>query len=475
MMNRQYKKAVPNFTYPTHFLSASFFPSLQKWRFVSVKIPEAMAAKRLLLALLLLPMATGVFAQTARQNETASFNEIKAALDERKIEYTEWDLLAEYGIFGKSIFTGNTVPKDNPFLFVFPVSDCYRDLAFSLFEHTAAGETKAPVLFLGDAWSTSNTSLNNLLANLDTPLNATLMYLTAEENASFAVTFFAVTSFTETTKNPYHLTGNFAQYLETRNIPFSFRDKDIILSADASFDISDINMAAALLLDFAAASPQPETSLDIYYIASDFNGRKIILSNTAIIKIVLLGSAIFLFINLFFAVIFKKKRVLVIMLSAFIILAAVLLENNPLRSPKDTAADNNADAKNDALVSNSFAAMAQENAGNAAEASGIEVNRTVFLDRIIYTIKAAYGSEPQHIAIFYDTDTDTRLPGEVYESPFPYEVDAGRIIFTLGEYPPNPFETEISFPRALPGLLTVTATYKHEEEPASTVWTEQPE
>jgi hypothetical protein len=437
--------------------------------------PGVIVALRHLLVLLLLPMATGLFAQTVRQNETASFNEIKAALDERKIEYAEQDLLAEYGIFGKSILTGVTT-EATPFLFVFPVLNCYRELAFSLSEHIAAGETRPPIVFLGDAWSTTGATLNNLLENLEIPQNATIMYITKTENAAFAVTFFAVTSFTETMKNPFHLTGNFAKYLETHNIQFSFRDKDIILSDVAisgTSDISDINNTATFLLDFAAASPQPETSPDQYYIAANLNRRKIILSNTAVIKMVLLGSAIFLFVNLFFAVIFNKKRVLMIMLSVFTILAAVFLRNNPLHSPKDTTAVNNTDILNNSPGANPPVFETQENPDSTAETSKIEVNRTVFLDRIIYTIKAAYDSEPQQIAIFYHTDTEAGMPGEVYESPFPYEIDADSITFTLGEYPPNPFETEISFPRTLPGLLTVIATCG--EEQSSIVWTEQPE
>jgi hypothetical protein len=205
----------------------------------------------------------------------------------------------------------------------------------------------------------------------------------------------------------------------------------------------------------------------MYYIAADFNGRKIILGNTAIIKIVLLGSAIFLFVSLFFAVIFNKKRVLAVMLSAFFIGAAAFILNNPLRSPEDTAPA----AVNDTL---NGASEAQENASGAGETSGVEVKRAVFLDRIIYTIKAAYDREPQRIAIFYDAE-NARIPGEVYESPFPYDIDEGRVTFILGEYPPNPFETELSFPRAFPGLLTIAATYRHGGEPPSTVWTEQPE
>jgi hypothetical protein len=112
----------------------------------------------------------------------------------------------------------------------------------------------------------------------------------------------------------------------------------------------------------------------------------------------------------------------------------------------------------------------EETGGDTGGTSGVEVNRTVFLDRIVYTIKAEYDSEPYHIALFYDTE-QSDPPGEVYESPFPYEIDEGRVTFTLGEYPPNPFETEISFPLAFPGHLTVTAAYEHGAPPA--VWTEQ--
>ncbi|MDR1231705.1 MAG: hypothetical protein LBK61_09920 [Spirochaetaceae bacterium] len=430
----------------------------------------------LFFALSLLPMETGLFAQTVRQNETASFNEIMAGLDERKIEHTERDLLGEYGVFGKSIFTGNAAPEENPFLFVFPVTDCYRELAFSLSERISASTAKASVVFLGDAWSASNASLHDLLESLDNPQNAALMYLTTPENAPFAVTFFAVTSLAETVKNPFHLTGVFAEYLETNNIHFSFRDKDILLAADA---FSDINEAAALLSDFAASGPPPETSPDLFYIAADVNNKKIILSNTAVIKIVLLASAVFLFVTLVLAVIFNKKRVFFIMLAVFFLFTGALLLNNPLHFPQD--ADNELVAPDDISAPNSVAqengekndeGNDEENGDGTGGASGVEVTRTVFLDRIVYTIKAEYDGEPQRIAIFYDTEPSDP-PGEVYESPFPYEIDEGRVTFTLGEYPPNPFETEISFPRAFPGHLTVTVTSEHGAPPA--VWTEPAE
>ncbi|MDR1096342.1 MAG: hypothetical protein LBL31_08120 [Spirochaetaceae bacterium] len=414
-------------------------------------------------ALSLLPMGAGLVAQTVRQNETASFNEIKAGLDERKTEYTERDLLAEYGVFGKSIITGNAAPEENPFLFVFPVSDGYRELAFSLIDHSAAGTTKAAVVFLGDAWSASNASFSDLMESLDNPQNAALMYLAAAENASFAVTFFAAPSLDETVKNPFHLTGAFAQYLEANSIRFSFRDKDIILG-NGTFP--DMNEAAACLAGFAAAAPRPETSPDVFYIAAEVSNRKIILGNTAVIKIVLLASAVFLLAGMVLSVIFNKKRMVFITLAVFFLFTGALLLNNPFRLQNDTDTGAGPVARSD-IPGPDFASP--ENGGGT---SGVEVKRTVFLDRVMYTIKAAYGEEPYHIAIFYDTE-QSGLPAEVYESPFPYKIDEGRIAFILGDYPPNPFEAEISFLRPFPGLLTVAASAGQDAPPA--VWTEQRE
>jgi hypothetical protein len=448
--------------------------------------PPAPKFRRLIFTGFLFLIGTGLFSQTIRQNETASFNEIKTGLDQRKIEYTERELLADYGVFGKSIFTGNAASETNPFLFVFPVSDCYQDLAFSLAEHTATEATNTPVIFLADAWSPA--SLDDLLETLDSPQNAVLMYFaldmptkntsiestpientspekTSTENTATEpiaggttnetlstenkTSSFIVTFFQGTIKNPFHLTGTFAKYLEDRNIPFSFRDKNIILAANT---FSDMNEAASVLLPFAAASPPPETDPDIYYIAADFSSRKIILDNVAILKIVLIASAVLLFINLFFAVIFNKKRILVIMLSVFFIFAGIFLLNNPLYSPKDIALN----------------PAEPQNIRSTEGISGVKVTRTVFLDRITYTIKAAYDTDPTRITIFYDME-NAAMPAEVYESPFPSEITESRITFILGEYPPNPFETEIAFPHAYPGILTVIAT----SEQGAAVWTEQ--
>jgi hypothetical protein len=430
--------------------------------------------RRFLLGVILLSAGMALFAQTVRQNETISFNGIKVGLDERKIKYTERDLLAEYGVFGKSIFTGNAAPQQNPFLFVFPVLDCYHDLAFSLAARSVvpatatAPETETDsgeaVIFLGDAWSPSNAALNDLLESLDNPENAILMYVTLAENMSFAVTFFQ-----GPVKNPYHLTGAFAKRLVAHNIRFSFRDKDIVLDTDA---FPDTEEAASFLLDFAANRPPPETDPDMYYIAADFHGKKLMLGNVAILKIVLLASATFLFVALFFAVIFNKKRVFFIMMTCFFVFAGILLLSNPFRPRKDNTADNVADAgtnkkENTPDVDTSF--VHEDDADKGAK---VNVKRTVFLDRIIYTIRAEYENEPYRIALFYDYDRETNgLPGEVYESPFPYEIDGGRITFTLGEYPPNPFETELSFPRSIPGVLTIAMHSEHDT--VFSVWTEK--
>jgi hypothetical protein len=403
---------------------------------------------------------TGGFPQTVRetvrQQETASFNTIKAGLDERNIEYTERNLLAEYGVFGKSLFTGNAAPQEIPFLFVFPVYDCHTELAFSLFDTAgnatpdAAGndETNPAVVFLGDVWSASNASFNDLLESLDYPENAMLMYMSRTEDASLAVTFFQ-----GMVKNPFNLTGTFARYLAARNTPFSFLDKTMVIAPDAFPDTSAL---AACLLGFAATSPQPETDPDTRYIAADFQGRKLILSNLSVMRIVLASSAAVLFVSLFFAVIFTKKRVFVIALAVFFVFAAVLLLSNPLRS------QNNRDESALAGIPGATPPVLPRNNGLAAAEPAVEAKKTVFLDRITYTMRAEYPNEPYRIVVAYDYDAEkSGLPGEVYEAPFPYEVEEGRITFILGEYPPNPFELDagISFPRTLPGVLNITAFF----------------
>jgi hypothetical protein len=430
----------------------------------------------------------GVFPQTVRHNETASFNVIKAGLDERAIEYTERNLLAEYGVFGKSLFTGNAAPQENPFLFVFPVYDCPMELAFSLID-TAVGALPdgagndaanvAPnIVFLGDVWSASNAAFNDLLESLDYPENALLMYVSRTGDGALAVTFFQ-----GLVRNPFHLTGTFAQYLEARNVPFSFlertvtdktfivkiaidktvTDKTMVIAPDAFPDTSTL---AACLLDFAATNPLPETDPDTHYIAAEFHGRNMTLDNLSIIKIILAGSAGLLFVSLFFAVIFNKKSVFVIALIVFFVFAAAILSNNPLR-PHNSA--------HSALAGIPNAVPPETPVNNEVTEPTIEAKKTVFLDRFTYTIKAEYPNEPYRITVFYDHDTEKGgLPGEVYEAPFPYEAEAGRITFTLGEYPPNPFEAAISFPRTLPGVLNITAFFGPDDESSvSSVWREE--
>jgi hypothetical protein len=409
-----------------------------------------------------------------RQHETASFNTIKAGRDERNIEYTERNLLAEYGVFGKSLFTGNAAPQEAPFLYVFPVHDCYAELAFSLFDTSddaalnadGNNETNPAVVFLGDVFSASNASFNDLLESLDYPENAMLMYVSRMEDASLAVTFFQGVA-----KNPFNLTGTFARYLEDRNTPFSFLDKTIVIAPDA---FPGTNALAACLLGFAAITPPPETDPDTHYIAADFHGRKLILSNLSIIKIVLASSAVILFVSLFFAVLFTKKRVFFIALAVFFVFAAVLLLSNPLRSQNNRNSGESAYIL--AGVPGATPPVIPQDTSLAAAEPAVEAKKTVFLDRVTYTIRAEYPNEPYRVVVAYDYDAEkNRLPGEVYEAPFPYEVEEGRITFILGEYPPNPLEleAEISFPRALPGVLNITAFFGPDDTSAIPfIWTE---
>ncbi|MDR0638414.1 MAG: hypothetical protein LBG27_05875 [Spirochaetaceae bacterium] len=437
---------------------------------------------RFFLGLLLMTAGMGVFPQSTRQsvrqNETASFNTIKAGLDERNIEYIERNLLAEYGVFGKSLFTGNAAPQENPFIFVFPVLDCRIELAFSLLDAAAGlmpdgaehNEAAPNVAFLGDVWSASNASFNDLLESLDHPENAMLMYMSRTEDGSLAVTFFQ-----GTVKNPFHLTGTFAQYLESWNVPFSFFEKTVLEKTANDETISgktivispdvfrDTNSLTACLLDFAATNPRPEIDPDTHYIVADFRGRKIILSNLSILLIILAGSAGLLFVNLFFAVIFTKKRVFIIALALFFAFAAVLVLRNPLRSLNNPAYIL-------AGIPGTTPPATQQDTSHPVTEPIVEAKETVFLDRITYTIKAEYPNEPYRITVFYDYDIGKdRLPGEVYETPFPYEVEEGRITFILGEYPPNPLEAEISFPRT--GTLNIAAFFGPDDTIPS-VWRE---
>jgi hypothetical protein len=395
---------------------------------------------------------TTLFAQTVRQRETDAFQRITSNLQEKNIAYQEIDLLAGYGVFGKSVYTGEIVPEARPFLFTFPVSDHPEGLAFSLIDALRKEETPAGIaaVFLGDAWPDAEVSLAGLLEEVADPENTHVMHLAAGENQSVNVTFFQ-----GTVKNPFHLTGVFAEYLKARGISFSFHNNNnnrdnnrnnngnIVLPSGAFPGTAE---AADFLLRFAKTKPEPALVPDVHYIAADFHRTKIIMGNPVIITTIVIAAAVFLCAAFFLSAAFPKKKAPLIVSTVLFIFAGVILLAYLFRPAGQPVAENDAPP---AIV------LAQGDKRREEDAN-ITVEKRVLLDRYIYTVTAVFSGEPSRISLFYDLDK-AKLPGEVYEAPFPYEVEPDHIAFTLGPYPPNPFETQISFPIGVSGSLRITA------------------
>jgi hypothetical protein len=272
-------------------------------------------------------------------------------------------------------------------------------------------------VFLGDAFNDG--AFESLLNKTENPFSTVFIYIADG----------AVSLYQGEIKNPYHLVYSFSQFLQQKNIAFSLNDnKSFLIETDA---------LSAPLLEFASGKPEIADSPDLRYLTFKFHSNYYLFSNPQIITIVLITGACLLFLIILFSLFNNKasKRV-VVLLSVIFVLFNVFVtgyERSLGFFEKKTATTLNTFTTTESFVTDDAA---------------VDIEASELLDRTIYKIKCEYSDEsyePYRINIYFDIENKNDII-DVYEADFPYEIDEGVVSFKLGEYPPNPFETEISFP-----------------------------
>jgi len=105
--------------------------------------------------------------------------------------------------------------------------------------------------------------------------------------------------------------------------------------------------------------------------------------------------------------------------------------------------------------------LVEENNGYPQVIS-LSLDETIFQDsRIVNLRLEATGSPIRFDVSFESEDGKALLP--VYSAPVPYEreTEGKRIVFSLGEYPPNPLTLEIVLPLEFEGILKTRAVYNN--------------
>jgi hypothetical protein len=95
-----------------------------------------------------------------------------------------------------------------------------------------------------------------------------------------------------------------------------------------------------------------------------------------------------------------------------------------------------------------------------AEIISLAIGETIFQDSRIVNLRLEAAGSPIRFDVYIESEGGkTLLP--VYSAPVPFEreTEGKRIVFYLGEYPPNPLTLEIVLPLEFEGILKTSAVY----------------
>ena len=137
---------------------------------------------------------------------------------------------------------------------------------------------------------------------------------------------------------------------------------------------------------------------------------------------------------------YHRKRLIVFTASIVIVIAAMVLQI--LKIPEKTPYDRRV------LIAGGGSGME------------LELNSITFQDSIIITARLAAGGIPVRFDVSIESVNGGILM-PVYSAPVPFDRDddGKKIIFALGEHPPNPLTMEIVVPQNFEGLLSASAIY----------------
>jgi hypothetical protein len=445
-------------------------------------------------------------AQTARGGvrltETAAQDMLVRLLTERNIDFFRRDLMSGYGAFGVSIearFPARDASEDKGlFVLAVPVSSLApaggadgllswgHELALSFMDRLSSKPPPFETLicFTGDSWPAAAGSgpyagLNALFDELEGRDDCVLAYcefpeapaaltLVREWGASaapleLAAPFFRLCAETGTpcffasgvsgAENLVNERGGGVPTLymcgnePVWNIKAKTGEK---IQADDTAELL-YGYAETLMRDVAGLQ-----ALDRNYVYLGFNQRGFFIPefNLVITALFVIPFIVFLYMLLYAVTKSFRKRISISVLAAAVIVTALFLFVTHINGARFLSYHTKKTPP--AKIVN--AGSLPENHLNAAAESRI------LLERKIVSISIDVALEPLRYRLFFAGRNASGLTENpayfIYDAPAPYVIEAGRVEFILGSYPPVHLNLDIALPLALTGEFTIEAFFE---------------
>jgi hypothetical protein len=449
--------------------------------------------KKFVVSVSLLLFSLFAVAQTngVRFTETASYTMLTRLLKERNVNFSQRDLMADYGAFGASIearFPAHPAASQYAGLFVLavPVSSLGQaggaetplnwgcEFALSLIDRLS--EEILPfetlVCFIGDSWL-PYTGLKALFDELEGRDDCVIAYCEFPEPPAA----FTVVRDWGKAGAPLELAEPFFRICAENETPCFFGSgdsgvQDLINEMGGDIPALYINGnvpswtsaaktgkkfiaddAAALFFRYAETLMQNGVQeTDKSYVYFGVKQRGFFISGFSLVLAALFGFSFIVFLYFFLYIVTKsrRKRIFISALVVLVIIVALFLfVTNSAQSPrtprlppiKITPPDTSAEAY-----------------------LNINAESRILLERRIVSIDIDAALEPLRYRLFFIAGNEkgsTETPFYfVYNAPMPYTVEYGRIEFMLGSYPPDPLKLEIALPLDLAGEFSIEAFFQ---------------
>jgi hypothetical protein len=444
-------------------------------------------------SLLLLTVFASAQTDGVRFTETESYAMLTRLLKERNVNFSQRDLMADYGAFGVSIearFPARPDASGDAGLFVLavPISSIGQALgaetplnwgcefALSLIDRLLLIDGfsfETLVCFIGDSWA-PYTGLNALFDELEGRDDCVIVYCELPEPPAV----LTVVRDWGKSAAPLELAEPLFQICAENETPCFFGAGDsgvqdlinerggdipalyingnaptwtIAAKTDKKLAADD---AAALLCRYAETVMQNGVQkTDRNYVYLGVSQRGLFISGFTLVLAALFGFSFIVFLYFFLCIVTKsrRKRISISLLAAIAIAAALFL----FVTRMDSASFLSPRAKTPQTPKITLYGA------SAGAYLNIKAENRILLERRIVSIDIDAALEPLRYRLFFTAAGEkgaTETPYYfVYNAAMPYTVEDGRIEFKLGSYPPDPLKLEIALPFDLAGEFGIEA------------------
>jgi hypothetical protein len=446
-------------------------------------------------SLLLLTVFAAAQTDGVRFTETAAYTMLTGLLKERNVNFSQRELMTDYGAFGVSIearFPMNPDASGGTGLFVLavPVSCIAADgaetplnwgheLALSLIDRLSSAADgfsfETLVCFIGDS-QPPYTGLNALFDELEGRDDSIIVYCEFPE----APAVLALVRDWGKPSAPLELAEPLFQICAENETPCFFGAGDSgvqNLINERGSDIPALYIsgnapawaiaaktdkkltaggAAALLCRYAETVMRNGVQeTDKNYVYLGFSRRGLFISGFTLVLAALFGFSFIVFLYFFLYIVTKSRRkhIFISVSAALAIVAALLLFVTYINGAHFLSSSAEIPS---APTTTLYSASAEARLTARAESR-------ILLERRIVSIDIEAALEPLRYRLFFTTASENGSAESpfyfIYDAPMPYTVEDGRIEFMLGSYPPDPLKLEIALPLGLAGKFSIEAFF----------------